>query len=289
MVARRIADELHEAAGVLRRAGLDAAERDARLLWAGLAGLHPAQVWVVRDQPAAAALVDRYRAAVARRVGGEPLAYVLGTAGFRRLELMVDRRVLIPRPETEELVEHVLRWTRDRFGAAGSWGTAADVGTGCGCIALSLAVEGRFARVVATEYGDDALAVARENIRRVAPAVPVELRRGSLLEPIAGESFAVIVANPPYVADAEYQELEPGVRAFEPALALRAGPDGLAHTTTLLETAGRHLAGGGMLALEIDSRRAEAVRGLALRAGWRAPWVELDVFGRPRFLLAFWE
>lgn len=288
-MTRRIADELHDATRALRRAGHEAAEHEARVLWAGLAGLHPAQVWIVRDGPATADLAARYRAAVERRAEGEPLAYIVGTAGFRRLELMVDRRVLIPRPETEELVEHVLRWARERFGPGRSWGPAADVGTGCGCIALSLAVEGRFDRIVATEYGEDALAVARANVGRIAAPVAVELRRGSLLEPLAGESFTAIVANPPYVADAEYDALEPAVRAFEPELALRAGPDGLTHTSTLLELAGRHLAAGGMLALEIDSRRAEAVRGLAERAGWCAPRVELDVFGRPRFLLAFWE
>ena len=214
----------------------------------------------------------------------EPRAYAEGVAGFRLLELLVDRRVLIPRPETEGLVERVLAWSRGRWGS-GEWGTVLDLGTGSGCIALSLAAEGRFARIVATDVSPEALEVARLNAARVGPDPEPEFRLGSLFEPVAGERFDVIVSNPPYIAEPEYAELDPSVRDFEPRLALLSGPDGLTHTRAILQRAGDHLMPGGLLALEVDSRRADQSADIA-RASWQEVRVERDVFDRPRYLLA---
>jgi release factor glutamine methyltransferase len=142
------------------------------------------------------------------------------------LELEVDSRVLIPRPETEGLVEHVLAWL-SRHPAAR---VVADIGTGSGCIALALAVEGRFARVIATDVSPAALAVARRNVARVSPPVPIEVREGSGCEALRGVEVDVIVSNPPYVSAAEFEELEPSVRLFEPREALVSGDGGLAHS-----------------------------------------------------------
>lgn len=214
----------------------------------------------------------------------EPRAYAEGVAGFRLLELLVDRRVLIPRPETEGLVEHVLAWSRAQWGS-GEWGTVLDLGTGSGCIALSLAAEGRFARIVATDVSPEALEVARLNAARVGSDPEPEFRLGPLFEPVAGERFDVIVSNPPYIAEPEYAELDPSVRDFEPREALLSGPDGLAHTRAILERAGDHLLPGGLLALEVDSRRADQSADIA-RASWQEVRVERDVFDRPRYLLA---
>ncbi|MBI2401535.1 MAG: peptide chain release factor N(5)-glutamine methyltransferase [Gemmatimonadetes bacterium] len=214
----------------------------------------------------------------------EPRAYADGIAGFRLLDLVVDRRVLIPRPETEGLVEQVLAWARGRWGN-GEGGTVLDLGTGSGCIALSLATEGRFARIVATDVSPNALAVARANAERVGPERLPEFRLGHLFEPVVGERFDLIVSNPPYIAEPEYAELDPGVRDFEPREALVSGPDGLAHTRAILERAGEYLAPGGLVALEVDSRRAEQSAGLAWVSGFRDVRVERDVFDRPRFLL----
>jgi release factor glutamine methyltransferase len=206
-------------------------------------------------------------------------------AGFRTLELEVDSRVLIPRPETEGLVEHVLAWARQNS----RWGVVADIGTGSGCIALALAVEGRFSRIIATDTSVSALAVVRNNVERIHPEVPVVLRTGSLLEAVEGERCDVIVSNPPYVSEAEFGALEPSVRLFEPREALVSPNGGMGHIGQLLELAGHHLKPIGLLALEVDSGRAEAASALAQEHGWSHVRVEQDLFGRSRYLLATWE
>lgn len=283
----RVADVLRTAARRLAARGVPAPEREARLLWAAVSLSHPAQVWIAREKAATAFEAARFSELLERRAAGEPLAYVTGSAAFRHLDLVVDRRVLIPRPETEGLVEAVLTEARQRW-AAGSWGNAADIGTGSGAIALSLALEGRFAHIVASDISPDALAVARLNIERVGPSVPVELRQGSLLEPLGAEQFRVIVANLPYVAESEWDEVDREVRDFEPHVALRGGVDGLQFARRLIERAGRSIAGRGLLALELDSRRVDAARAFARDCGWDAR-VEQDLFGRPRYLLAVRE
>jgi release factor glutamine methyltransferase len=284
-----VRDALHDGARRLAGPEVSAPEREARVLWAAVAHLHPAQVWIERDRPADPASLERFRALVERRRSGEPLAYVVGTAGFRTLDLVVDRRAFIPRPETEGLVESVLRSAAREWGTDRSWGRAVDVGTGSGCIALSLAVEGRFDRVVATDVSPDALALAQENVHRVAPPVPVELRRGALLEPLGDERFEVIVSNPPYVAELERRDVERSVLDHEPLQALFSGRDGLEHTAALLAGAPRHLVTGGLLAVELDCRRSRRALALARDSGWRDARVEYDLFGRTRFLLAHWE
>ena len=268
------------------------------MLWAAVAGAgtKPGDVWLRRDQEPPAELEERFRQAVERRASGLPFAYAVGRVGFRRLELQLDRRALIPRPETEGLVDMVLNWTRrvergtwnmERGGrGGGGGGVVADIGTGCGCIALSLATEGDFERVIAVERSPQAAALARENIALRCPPVPVELHEGDLLAPLAGVRCRAIVANPPYLTEAEYRELDPAVRRFEPREALVSGPDGLDATRALLAGGAALLAPGGLLALEIDERRAERVRALARDSGWPCVSIHEDLFGRPRFLLA---
>ncbi|MBI4422049.1 MAG: peptide chain release factor N(5)-glutamine methyltransferase, partial [Gemmatimonadetes bacterium] len=199
----------------------------------------------------------------------------------------VDRRVLIPRLETEGLVDHVLAWGRERRPGE-DWGVAVDVGTGSGALALSLATEGRFARVIAIDVSPDALAVAARNRALVSPVVPVELRAGWWLEPVDAP-VDVIVANPPYVTEAEFAVLEPSVRAFEPALALVAGADGLGPTRRIVEQARARLRTGGLLAVEVDSGRAGAALALAREAGFADARLAADWFGRDRYLLATGE
>lgn len=280
--APRLAAALDAAAVTLAGAGVRDPRRESTAMWEVCADLPPGEAWLRRDQPASPECLDRFWGAVRTRAAGEPFAYAVGRVAFRTLSLAVDRRALIPRPETEGLVEHVLHWQRGT--AAG--GLAADIGTGSGCIALSLAREGKFDRVIAVDQSVDAAALARENVARVRPTIPVDVRIGNLLAPLAGERCRAIVANPPYLTEAEWAELDPAVREFEPRMALASGPDGLAATRALLEVGSQVLEPGGLLALEIDERRAEAVQALARSTGWRRVDIHQDLFGRPRYALA---
>ena len=279
---------LDAAAERLRTAGLSGARRQATLLWSAVAGLSPGNTWLARDRRPTPAQEAPFLRLVDRLVAGEPMAYVLGTAGFRTLDLAVDRRVLIPRPETEGLVAFVLGWGRRTFGER-TWGVAADIGTGSGCIALSLAVEGRFERIVATDVSREAIAVAAGNRDRVRPPVPLDLRLGAFLEPLAGERVTAIAANPPYVAEREVTDLPAAVRDHEPRGALVSPEEGLYHVRRLLEEAGEVLVPGGLLAVEIDARRSGAVAARARAAGWRNAVVRRDLFGRDRYLIAIKE
>ena len=284
-----IREVLKDAADRLAAAGLPRSRREATMLWAAVAGAgtKPGDVWLQQDQEPAVALVERFWRAVERRSSGVPFAYAVGRTGFRTLDLKLDPRALIPRPETEGLVDLVLGHLRATCNVQrGTWGAVADIGTGCGCIALALAVEGAFERVIAVERSADAAALARENVALVRPPVQVEVREGDLLTPLAGQRYRAIVSNPPYLTEAEHAELDPAVRLFEPREALVSGVDGLTATRALLADARALLAPDGFVALEIDERRADAVRALALRHDWSRVAVYDDLFGRPRFLLA---
>ncbi len=280
-----IAHLLAQATSRLAAAGVADPRREATSLWGAIAGLARGDVWLQRAAAPPDALTRRFWDAVERRESGTPFAYAVGRVAFRTLELAIDPRALIPRPETEGLVDLVLRGTRD--GGRGKGGIAADIGAGCGCIALSLAVEGAFDRVIAVERSPQAAQLARENVARVRPTTPVEVREGDLLAPLAGERCRVIVANPPYLTSAEFAGLDPSVRRFEPRAALESGADGLTATRALLAGARGLLEPGGLLALEIDERRAGAVTTLARERGWARSVVRDDLFGRPRYALAF--
>jgi release factor glutamine methyltransferase len=226
----------------------------------------------------------RARAAVQRRLRGAPLAYAVGRAAFRNLTLDVDERVLIPRPETEQLVELVLNATSEARG-----GVAIDACTGSGAIALALATEGHFSRVYATDISRDALAVAAGNVEhtRASLKAPVHLLEGSLLGPVLDVRARVVVSNPPYIALGEAATLPASVRDWEPAVALFSGNDGMSATARLVRQAADVLLPNGLLALEVDARRASLAAELVSRERrFHAIRVELDLAGRERFVLA---
>jgi len=288
VLAPSIAAALRDGAGRLHGSGIVDPRREARMLWAAVAGdaTTPGDVWIGRDRAPAPEVAARFRQAIELRAGGVPFAYAVGSTDFRTLQLSIDRRALIPRPETEGLVDLVLHAAGTRDAGCGMRGVAADIGTGCGCIALALAVEGNFERVIAVERSPEAAALARQNVARLHPAVPVEVRQGDLFAPLAGARYRAIVSNPPYLTETEYLALDPAVREFEPREALVSGADGLDATRALLAGAAALLEPGGLVALEIDERRAETVRSLAHCCGWSRVTVHDDLFGRPRFLVA---
>ena len=255
---------------------------NAELLLAEVLGLKRLDLYLQFDRPLRPEELAEFKARLQRRARREPLQYIAGHADFRELRLRVDRRVLIPRPETEVLVGEVLAWAAGRAGA-----TAVDVGTGSGAIALSLAVEGAFSRVVATDVSPDALALAEENARDAAPDAAVEFRLGHLLEAVAGERFDVVVSNPPYVGEEERASLDPEVREWEPAEALFSGAGGLDVLRELVRSAPEHLRPGGLLALEIGASQAAAVAELVRAAGgFGEPRIRRDLAGRERIVLA---
>lgn len=275
-VADSIGDIAASAAAALSAAGLSDSRREALQLMAAITGSTVARVMLNSERILAPESIAALDAAVARRAAGEPLAYVTGSTGFRHLELRCDPRALIPRPETEGLVDGVL--------ARCNAGIAADVGTGTGALALALAHEGHFDEVIGIDVSIDALALARDNGHSTGLAVT--WLEGDLLAPLAGRRVNLLVSNPPYISTVEYGELDRSVRDYEPDGALLSGRDGLEHTRRLLEGGRSVLAPGGWIALEIDCRRAGETAAMAAREGWEEITVQEDLFGRARYLFA---
>jgi len=253
------------------------------------------------DQSAPKAGAERLATMVKRRLAGEPLQHVLGHWGFRRLDVAVDRRVLVPRPETEHVVTVALR-ELDRLSASGSaTGSraasaapgllAVDLGTGSGVIALSLVCEREAVRVVATDRDPAAVEVTSGNLSRLPAeaAARVELRLGdwylALPSELAGR-VDLIVSNPPYVAGYEWPELEPTVREFDPVGALVAGPTGLEAVEAIVAGAPEWLAPHGALVVEIAPHQALEATELARSAGLVSASIEEDLAGRARMLVA---
>jgi release factor glutamine methyltransferase len=269
---------LIEAAAERLRAGvrIPKPRREAHRLWAAASRLPAGMAYLHRDRDTDQAVARVFEDMVARRLNGEPMPYVIGETGFRHLTLAVDRRALIPRPESEGIIDHALERVRS--------GRAVDLGTGTGCLALALTQEGSFDLVVGVDRSADALALAAENC--VRSGLRVELVRGDLAAPLAGSGFDLLVSNPPYLTEAEYEALDPSVRDWEPALALASGADGMSASTRILAEGGRLLRPGGWLVMELDSSRAPAGAAVAVEAGWDQVHLWNDLFGRARYLTA---
>lgn len=234
---------------------------------------------------------------LARRCAGEPLQYVLGRWAFRALELHVDRNVLIPRPETEVVAGLAIaaaRRAQSRKRAEGRVNAAAaDLGTGSGAIALSLAAEVNGLEVVATDASPGALAVARANLAGLGRAATrVTMREGSWFEALPAErrnGFDVVVSNPPYIGTVEAVGLPAEVRDWEPAIALFAGPDGTQALEHLIAEAPGWLADDGVLVLEMAPAQTAWAKGLAESTGFVGAHIVEDLAGKPRALVANWK
>lgn len=275
-----------ETTGRLEQAGIAAASLEARWIVEEASGLEGPELVPGLDEPATVRCVAHLDAMVARRLDGEPIQYVLGHWAFRRLDLLVDRRVLIPRPETEQVVEVALAaWDRvvaerpDRHRPA-----VADLGTGSGAIALAVATERPRSRVWATDRSPEAVAVARANLAGIGMAgSAVQVLEGSWFEALPEElrgALDLIVSNPPYIGADE--PLDPSVTDWEPMEALIAGPAGTEDHEQLVAGAAQWLAPRGALVLEIGHAQADAVRSILERHGFTMIEVHPDLAGLDR-------
>lgn len=252
---------------------------DARLLLQHVLTVTHSFLVAHADEPLTAVQEQRYRALIARAQRKEPVPYLTGSSNFYGLEFRVTPDVLIPRPESERLVELALEWAQGRSPLR-----IVDVGTGSGCIAVTLAVHLPQANVIAVDTSAAALSVAQHNVAQHAPG-RVALRRGHLLEPVT-EPVDLIVANLPYVADSEWTQVDDAVKWYEPAVALRGGPDGLQLINQLLQQARDMLHPTGAVFLEIGWQQGAAARALA-QAAFPAAEIEVvaDYAGHDRIVV----
>ncbi|HXY44922.1 MAG TPA: peptide chain release factor N(5)-glutamine methyltransferase [Acidimicrobiales bacterium] len=261
--------------------------REAGWIVQHASGLARPMIMSALDAAVPASVVARIQVLVERRRSGEPLQRVLGEWGFRGIEVAVDGRALVPRPETEIVVEQALA----QLELAGPPWRVVDLGTGSGVIALSIASEHPSAHVYGTDASGDALCLAEENLARQPDHVRarVQLLAGdwfaALPSGVAG-SIAVVVSNPPYLAEAEWPTLEPVVRDYDPYEALVAGETGLEAIAVLVTEAPRWLRPGGALVLEIAPHQTDAALALAAGGGYASATVVDDLAGRPRVLVA---
>ncbi|MGI9627118.1 MAG: peptide chain release factor N(5)-glutamine methyltransferase [Longimicrobiales bacterium] len=255
---------------------------DAEMLLAHALGTERLQLYLQFDRPLTAGELKAYKPLLKRRAAREPIQYILGSTPFRTLELSVDPRALIPRPETEFLLDVILQ-------ASGShpFSRALDVGTGTGAIALSLAAEKLAHSVCATDVSEEALELARANAERNDLEGVVDFRVGPCTVPFDGQAFDLIVSNPPYVPDQEWEETAPEVRDWEPSLALKGGHDGLDMVRTLIQEVPAKLKPGGWLALELASpQTTEVEEALRAEGNFAEAQTQEDLTGRTRYVLA---
>nr|WP_242588478.1 peptide chain release factor N(5)-glutamine methyltransferase [Corallococcus macrosporus] len=263
--------------GHFEKRGVDAPRLTTEILLAHVLKTGRVRLYVDLDRPLSKDELAAFKALIERRMAGEPTNYLTGTKEFYNRPFKVDARVLIPRPETELLVEAVLH-SVPKDGPS----RVLDVCTGSGCIAISIAAERPQATVLATDLSKDACALARENAQALGVAERVSVLEGDLFAPLPpGETFRVVVSNPPYIDSGDIAGLSPEVRR-EPRLALDGGPDGLAALRRVIQGARRVLEPGGLLALEMGETQGSAVLELLRAAGYADARVEKDLERRER-------
>lgn len=266
----------------LERHGDEHPTRSAEWLMSAATGLSRVEIYAYYDRPLSVEERDTLRESLRRRGAGEPLQYVTGEVGFRHIILRTAKGVLIPRPETELLVELVLERIKGKPAAR-----VLEVGCGTGCVALSIAKEGG-AHVVATDISPEAIACASRNVEALELSELVDVVETDCVDGVEGP-FDVLVSNPPYIPTAVMGELDEEVVGYEPHLALDGGADGLDFFDRLIEVAPSLLASGGFFAFELHETCLEEAARRATRAGFADVSIENDLAGRQRFLTGVWE
>jgi release factor glutamine methyltransferase len=261
--------------------GIESPRLNAELLICHALGRKRMQLYLEFERPLAETELEKIRPLVRRRAQHEPTQYIVGETEFFGLKLKVDRRALIPRPETEQLVEHVT------IACAGTMpARILDLGTGSGAIALALAHSFPGASVLAVDRSADALALARENASRAGLEERVSFLASNWFESVPAGPFDIIVSNPPYLTAEETAQTRLEVRGFEPSEALTAANEGLADLTTIIAAAPAYLRPGGLLALETGIAQRERLLAQTAAAGFSRSEVKPDLTGRDRFVLA---
>lgn len=274
-----IARVLRWAAQNFEQRGNPSPRLDAELLLCEVLRTDRVRLIIEATRPLEAAELEQYRKLIQRRRRGEPIAYIRREREFFGHRFHVDARVLVPRPDTEALVETAL----ERTLARSLYGRALDLCTGSGCVAIAFARERRTWRTTGVDIASPAQSLARENAERLGVAFCTRWLTGDLFEPLgAQERFELLMANPPYIAHDEIARLEPDVRDFEPHLALDGGPDGLRIVVRIVEQAPAYLVPGGVLALEVGHDQAERVEALLARRGFFELQRRRDYGGRER-------
>ncbi|HEX7009090.1 MAG TPA: peptide chain release factor N(5)-glutamine methyltransferase [Phycisphaeraceae bacterium] len=268
-----------------QRKGLDSPRLTAEMLLAHVLGVTRLKLYMDPDRPATELERAAFRELVERAARHEPVDYLVGQTPFFSMMLKVSPAVLVPRPSTETIVEHVLQHARRTPGFHSP--LIVDLGTGSGAIAIAIAKHLPHSRVIATDICPDALDLARLNAQAQGVADRIEFRRGDLFEPLAGVRARYLVSNPPYISDAEWEQVPPNVKNYEPVRALRGGPDGLQYIRPIIQQARQYLDLPAQLVLEIAASQEQAVLELARQApGLTNPRVLADHEGLPRVLVA---
>ena len=277
-MSKSIAGAVFEAAAILRRAGIAEAQHDARLLLSCAIGRNPSYTFTHSDDLLTKEEAASFCAFISRRAAREPLQYITGHQEFFKLDFEVTPDVLIPRPETELIVEGALELLKDV-----SAPLFADIGTGSGCIAISLLHELPTARAIATDISSAALALAQKNAQRHGVCDRLRLVESDCFSGVdASEPFSLIASNPPYVTDRELESLPPEVRNHEPRSALVCGPDGLAVIHRLLIQAPEFLCANGHFLFEMGFGQSERIQQLIDPQTWDLREIRQDLQDIPR-------
>ncbi len=278
-----ILDVIQRSADFLAKKGVASPRLQVELLLAHMLGMPRMKLYLNFERVLTAMELDTLRALVRRRGQREPLQYIVGSASFCGLEMALNQRVLIPRPETELLAERGWKFLQ----GCGGCPSALDVGTGSGCVAIALAANAPGSRIHATDFCGEALEVARQNARRHQVADRVQWHQGDVFAAVPVElRFDLIVSNPPYIPSARIASLEPEVREHEPRGALDGGADGLDFYRRLAAGGGAFLRSGGRLMVELDDEGGAGTREIFEREKWKIEAVELDYNRTPRILIA---